>query len=131
MWRQDLVILSPEGPRDSTCQLSTSVCPGDFESLQLHMTSLPKHDPNSQTNLLLGPKSCRTKVPRIFRIFVPNFAANFAPDFPRIFRGVFVLRFVGNGDQKKFTKNPCLFQYKIPRQTRKIYSQNVSGEQAK
>ena len=34
---------------------------------------------------LLGQKSCRTKVPRIFRIFVPNFAPNFAPNFPRSF----------------------------------------------
>ena len=54
----------------------------------------------------LGQKSCRTKVSRIFRIFVPNFA----PNFPRIFRGLFVLRFVGDdGDQKKFTKNPHHF----------------------
>ena len=56
-----------------------------------------------------GQKSCRTKVPRIFRFFVPNFAPNFALNFPRIFRGVFVLRFVGDGDQKKLTKNPCHF----------------------
>ena len=56
-----------------------------------------------------GQKSCRTKVSRIFRIFVPNFAPNFAPNFPRIFRGLFVHRFVGDGDQKKFTKNPRHF----------------------
>ena len=55
---------------------------------------------------ILGQKSCRTKVPRIFRIFVPDFAPEFCP---RIFRGFFVLRFVGNGDQKKFTKNPRHF----------------------
>ena len=54
-------------------------------------------------------ESGRTKVSRIFRIFVPNFAPNFAPNFPRIFRGLFVLRFVGDGDQKKFTKNPRHF----------------------
>ena len=59
--------------------------------------------------MLLGQKSCRTKVPRIFRISVPNFAPNFAPNFPRILRGLFVLRFVGDGDQKKFTKNPRHF----------------------
>ena len=58
---------------------------------------------------MLGQKSCRTKVSRIFRFFVPDFAPNFAPNFPRIFRGFFVLRFVGNGDQKKFTKNPRHF----------------------
>ena len=44
-----------------------------------------------------------------FRIFVPNFAPNFAPNFPRIFRGLFGLRFAGDGDQKKFTKNPRHF----------------------
>ena len=35
-----------------------------------------------------------------------------SPNFrilPRIFWGVFVLRFVGNGDQIKFTKDPCHF----------------------
>ena len=57
----------------------------------------------------LGQKSCRTKVSRIFRILVPNFAPDFAPNFPRIFRGLFVLHFVGDGDQKKFTKNPRHF----------------------
>ena len=51
---------------------------------------------------LLGQKSCRTKVSRIFRIFVPNFTPNFAPNFPRIFWGLFVLRFVGDGGHKKF-----------------------------
>ena len=51
---------------------------------------------------LLGQKSCRTKVPRIFPIFIPNFAPNFSRNSPRIFCGVFVLRFVGNGDQKIF-----------------------------
>ena len=60
-------------------------------------------------NYFLGQRSGRTKVPRIFRNFVPNFLPNFAPNFPRIFRGVFVLRFLGNGDQKKFTKNPRPF----------------------
>ena len=33
----------------------------------------------------LGQKSCRTKIPRIFRIVIPNFAPNFAPDFLRSF----------------------------------------------
>ena len=58
---------------------------------------------------MLGQKSCRTKVSRNFRIFVPNFAPNFAPNFPRNFRGLFVLRFVGDGGQKKSTKNPRHF----------------------
>ena len=54
----------------------------------------------------LGQKSCRTKAPRIFRFFSPNFSPNFTPNFPRFCWGFFVLHFVGNGDQKKFTKNP-------------------------
>ena len=58
---------------------------------------------------VLGQKSRRTRVSRIFRYFVPNFAPNFAPKFARIFRGFFVLRFMRNGDQKKFTYNPRHF----------------------
>ena len=38
----------------------------------------------------------------------PNFS-NFAPTFPQLFKGFFVLRFVGNGDQKEITKNPRRF----------------------
>ena len=34
--------------------------------------------------------------------------------FPDFFRGFFVLRFVGNRDQKKFSKNPTFFQCKFP-----------------
>ena len=72
---------------------------------------------------LLGQKSCRTKVSRIFRIFVPNFAPNFAPNFPRIFRGLFVLRFVGDGEQKKFTKNPRHFSMQNSQaNTKKIFT---------
>ena len=73
--------------------------------------------------LLLSQKSCRTKVSRIFRIFVPNFAPNFAPNFPRIFRGLFVLRLVGDGDQKKFTKNPRHFSMQNPQaNTEKLFT---------
>ena len=64
---------------------------------------------NSLLTFSLGQRSCRPKVPRIFKNLVPNFAPNFAPNFSRIFRGFFVLRFVGDGDQKKFTKNPRHF----------------------
>ena len=71
----------------------------------------------------LGQESCRTKVSRIFRIFVPNFAPNFAPNFPRIFRGLSVLRFVGDGDQKKFTKNPRHFSMQNSQaNTQKIFT---------
>ena len=73
--------------------------------------------------LLLGQESRRTKVSRIFRIFLPNFAPNFAPNFPRIFRGLFVLRFVGDGDQKKFTKNPRRFSMQNSQaNTKKIFT---------
>ena len=72
---------------------------------------------------VLGQESRRTKVPRIFRIFVPNFALNFAPNFPRNFRGLFVLRFVGDGDQKKFTKNPRHFSMQNSQaNTKKIFT---------
>ena len=49
-----------------------------------------------------------------------------SPSFVRSFHATFV----GNGDQKKFTKNPRLFSMQNSRQTRKKYSLNVSGEQA-
>ena len=82
---------------------------------------LLKRDLHSRNSL--GQKSCRTKVSRIFRIFVPNFAPNFAPNFPRIFRGYFVLRFVGDGDQKKFTKNPRPFSMQNSQaNTKKIFT---------
>ena len=80
---------------------------------------------------LLGQQSCRTKVSRIFRFFVPNFAPNFAPNFPRIFRGVFVLHFVGDGDQKKFTKNPRHFSMQTSQANLKKNPQNFSGERSK
>ena len=63
----------------------------------------------------LGQKSCRAKVPRIFRIFVPDFL----PNFPRKFPEFFVLYFSGNGDHKKSPNIPAIFQCQIPRQTQK------------
>ena len=62
---------------------------------------------------IIGQKSRRTKLPRIFRIFVPIFCALF-PTQRR---------------PQKLTKNPHHFQCQIPRQIRN--SQNVSGEEAK
>ena len=79
--------------------------------------------------VLLGQKNCRTKVSRIFGIFVPDFAPNFAPNFPRIFRGFFALRFVGNGDQKKFTKNPRHFSMQNSQaNTKKIFTKRFWRE---
>ena len=77
----------------------------------------------SESQTTLGQKSRSPKVPRIFQIFVPNFSPNFAPNFPRIFRGFFVLRFVGDGDQKKFTKNPRHFSMQNSQaNTKKIFT---------
>ena len=86
---------------------------------------LPSRKGGSLCTYLLGQKSCRTKVSRIFRIFVPGLAPNFAPNFPRICRGLFVLCFVGNGDQKKFTRNPRHFSMQNSQaNTKRKYSQN-------
>ena len=88
---------------------------GDFDPCTLSQPLKP----------LLGEKNRRTKVPRIFQIFGPNFAPNFAPNFPRIFWGVFVLRVVGNGNQKKFTKNPHHFSMQNSQaNTKKIFTKS-------
>ena len=58
--------------------------------------------------ILLGHKSCRTKVPRIFRTFVPNFVPNLAPNF---FRG-FEKGLAGRGWRRKGAKKQRKF---IPR----------------
>ena len=55
--------------------------------------------------IFLGQESCSTKVSPNFS----NFRPEFCPEFHRIFRGFFVPPFVGDGDQKKFTKNPRHF----------------------
>ena len=44
-----------------------------------------------------------------FSNFCPEFCPEFCSEFFRILRGFFALRFVGNGDEKRFTKNPCHF----------------------
>ena len=60
--------------------------------------------------------------------FSPEFCSEFSPNFSRIFRA----SFHGKPRPKKNSpKIPAIFQCKIPRQTRKKYSQNVSGEKAK
>ena len=51
---------------------------------------------------------------------------NFGVNFPRIFRGFFVLRFAGNGDQKKITKNPRHFSMQNSQaNTEKIFTEVV------
>ena len=64
---------------------------------------------------MLGQKSCRAKVPRIFRIFVPNFAPNSAPNFPRIFSRSFRASFRGKRRPEKIhQKSPPFFNAKFP-----------------
>ena len=72
----------------------------------------------------LGQKNCRPKVPRIFKIFVPNFAPNFSRIFRASFRGK-------RRPEKIHQKSPPFFNAKFPGKHEKKYSQNVSGEQAK
>ena len=60
---------------------------------------------NSSLNLMVFASSQGL----VFSIFVPNFALKFAPNFPQICWGLFVLCFLGNGHHWKFTKKrtPC------------------------
>ena len=111
---------TPSAPRVA----ATSYChPGRHANVITPCLLTPCLNAPKSWAKFLGQKSCRTKVSRIFRIFVPNFAPNFAPNFPRIFRGLFVLRFVGNGDQKKFTKNPRRFSMQNSQaNTKKIFT---------
>ena len=74
-------------------------------------------EPHPSTTLENGRKSCRTKVPQIFRVFVPNFAPNHASNFP-IFRGFFVLDIPNNRDHCKFTKKSPPFFNAIKRYPR-------------
>ena len=60
--------------------------------------------------------------------FCPEFCSEFSPNFSRTFRASFRGR---RRPEKIHQKSPPFFQCKIPRQTRKKYLQNSSGEQAK
>ena len=79
----------------------------------------------------LGQKSCRTKVARIFRIFVPNFAPNFAPNFPEFFEDFSCFVSWETENRKSSPKITAVFQCKTPRQTRKKYSQTYSWRAGK
>ena len=81
----------------------------------------------------LGQKSCRTKVSRLFRIFVPDFALKFAPNFPPIFSRIFRALYRGKRRRKrknkKIFKNPRHFSRQNSQaNTKQKNSQNVSGE---
>ena len=70
----------------------------------------PLRIPNSVRSV----ESCRTKIPRIFRIFVPNFAPNFAPN-PRIFLRTFRASFRGRRKPEKIhPKSPPFFNANFP-----------------
>ena len=87
--------------------------------------------PLSRIDILLGQKSCRTKVPRIFRIFVPNFAPNVAPNLPDFFEEFSCFVSWETETRKISPKIPAIFQCKIPRQNWRKNPQLFSGEQAK
>ena len=88
--------------------------------------SLPSSKSPEHVVSLLGQKSCRTKVPLILRVFVPDFLPSFPPNFPRNFQKHFVLCLPGNADHKKSTKKtPAFFNAKSSGKNREIYSQVV------
>ena len=61
-----------------------------------------------------------------FTVYAPSICPEFCSEFsPNYLRGVFVLRFVGNGDEKKFTKKPRHFSRQNSQASKKKYSQNV------
>ena len=60
--------------------------------------------------------------------FCPEFCSEFSPNFSRSFCALFR---GGTETRKNSPKIPVFFQCQIPRQTRKKYSQNVSGGLAK
>ena len=80
-------------------------------------------------SIALGQKSCRRKVPRIYRIFVLNFVPNFAPNLLRI-----SLCFVFPWKRRPLKislRTPGIFHCQIPRQFRRNNPHKFSGEQAK
>ena len=64
---------------------------------------------------MLGQESCRTKVSRIFRNFVPNFAPNFAPNLTPNFSRIFRASFRGRWRPEEIhQKSPPFFNAKFP-----------------
>ena len=61
----------------------------------------------------LGQKSCRTKVSRIFRIFVLNFAPNFAPNFSESFEDFSCFVSWEMENRKNSLKIPAIFNAKF------------------
>ena len=76
---------------------------------------------------------CRTKVPRVFRIFVPNFAPKFetcseySPNFLTSFRAPFRGK---RRPEKLHQKSPPFFNAKFPGEVEEKNPQKFSGERA-
>ena len=58
---------------------------------------------------ILRSESCSTKVPRVFRIFIPNFAPTNAPSFPRIFVDFFSCFATWEAETIENSQNPLHF----------------------
>ena len=90
-------------------------CEHPAKSFGLALQIDSSESPNS-----LGQESRSPKVPRIFRIFVPNFAPSFSPNFFPKFLRSFRASFRGEMETRKNSpKIPAIFKCKIPRQIRK------------
>ena len=77
-------------------------------------------------NILLGQKRvCRTKVPRMFRIFVPNFAPNFAPNFLLRFFEEFSCLILWKWRPEKIHQKSPPFSMQNPQASSKKKSTNI------
>ena len=87
----------------------------DKISVKNVMTRFCTETPANTILKRLGQKSCRTKVSRIFRIFVPNFVPDFAPNFPPNFLRSFRASFRGKRRPEKIhQKSRPFFNAKFP-----------------
>ena len=85
----------------------------------------------SPLDKFLGQKSRRTKVPRIFKFSSRILPRILLRMFPEFFEEFSCFVSWETETRKNSPKIPAIFQCKIPRQIRKKYSQNFSGEEAK
>ena len=81
---------------------------------------------------VLSQKSCRTKVPRNFRIFVPEFLPNFPLNFPRFFLRIFRALFPRKRRPQKIRQKPPPFcNGNSPGKKKKNNSQHLERRQSK
>ena len=93
-------------------------------------TRMPRQNTPKNRNVR-SEKSQNESSPN-FSNFCPGFCPEFLSEISRFFFwGFFVLCFVGNGDQKKITKNPRYFSMQNSQANTEKKSQNVSGEEAR